>query len=81
MNLQYVHDNKGNATAVIIPIDEWQSLKEKYKGLQEEEFQNVDIPDWHQKVLDERLEDYRKNPQNVKSFDSLMTSKREKFKL
>lgn len=51
MNLQYIHDNKGNATAVIIPIEEWQSLKEKYEGLQEEESGNFDIPDWHKKNI------------------------------
>ena len=81
MVLQYIHDTKGNTTGVFIPIEEWQSLKEKYDGLHEEEMQNFEIPEWHKKILDERLEDYRKNPENVKSFDDLLKSKREKYKL
>ena len=52
MNLQYIHDNHGNATGVFIPIEEWQSLKKKYDGLQQEELKSLDIPEWHKKILD-----------------------------
>ncbi|MGC4129565.1 MAG: addiction module protein [Bergeyella sp.] len=45
------------------------------------ETQDSDIPDWHKKILDERLESYHKNPDNVKSFDTLLKSKREKYKI
>ena len=81
MNLQYIHDIQGNATGVFIPIEEWHSLKQKYSGLQEEELQSFEIPDWHKKILDERLEDYRKNPEKTKNFDELLKSKREKYRL
>lgn len=81
MNLQYIHDSKGNATGVFIPIEEWQLLKEKYNGLQEEEMQSLDIPQGHKKILDERLEDYRKNPDNSMDFEVTMKSVREKFGL
>lgn len=81
MNLQYIHDNHGNATGVFIPIEEWQSLKKKYDGLQQEELKSLDIPEWHKKVLDERLEDYRKNPDNSMDFEVTMKSVREKFGL
>ena len=37
MNLQYISDNSGKTTGVFIPIQEWEGLKEKYKGLEEEE--------------------------------------------
>lgn len=40
-----------------------------------------DIPEWHKKILDERLKDYRKNPEKVKNFDELLKSKREKYGL
>jgi hypothetical protein len=33
MNLQYISDNKGKTTGVFIPIEEWEALKSKYKGL------------------------------------------------
>ena len=81
MNLQYIHDNHGNATGVFIPIEEWQSLKKKYDGLQQEELKSLDIPEWHKKILDERLEDYRKNHDNSVDFEVTMKSVREKFGL
>lgn len=37
MNLQYISDNRGKTTGVFIPIQEWESLKSKFKGLEEEE--------------------------------------------
>lgn len=37
MNLQYISDNKGKTTGVFIPIQEWEGLKKKFKGLEEEE--------------------------------------------
>ncbi len=81
MNLQYIHDNHGNTTGVFIPIEEWQSLKQKYDGLGQEELNGDDIPEWHKKILDERLEDYRKNPDNSMDFDVMMKSVREKYGL
>jgi len=35
MNLQYISDNKGKTTGVFIPIQEWEGLKSKFKGLEE----------------------------------------------
>jgi hypothetical protein len=35
MNLQYISDYKGKTTGVFIPIQEWEALKIKFKGLQE----------------------------------------------
>lgn len=37
MNLQYISDNKGKTTGVFIPIQEWEGLKSKFKGLEEVE--------------------------------------------
>jgi len=36
MNLQYISDNRGKTTGIFIPIQEWESLKAKFKGLEEE---------------------------------------------
>jgi hypothetical protein len=38
MNLQYISDSKGKTTGVYIPIQDWEKLKSKYSGLEEEEF-------------------------------------------
>jgi hypothetical protein len=37
MNLQYISDYKGKTTGVFIPIQEWEALKTKFKGLEEVE--------------------------------------------
>lgn len=37
MNLQYISDNRGKTTGVFIPIQEWEGLKSKFKGLEEVE--------------------------------------------
>lgn len=37
MNIQYISDYKGNTTGVFIPIQEWEGLKSKFKGLEEVE--------------------------------------------
>ena len=81
MNLQYINDSKGNPTGVFIPIEEWLSLKEKYDVLEEPELQSPEIPEWHKKILDERLEDYRKNPNDNQNFDKTMKNIREKYSL
>ncbi len=36
MGLQYISDSKGHKTGVIIPISDWETLKSKFKGLEEE---------------------------------------------
>ncbi|MCF8374145.1 MAG: hypothetical protein K9H64_21160 [Bacteroidales bacterium] len=38
MNLQYISDYKGKTTGVFIPIQEWDSLKKNFPGLEEGEF-------------------------------------------
>lgn len=37
MNVQYISDTQGRHTAVVIPIEEWNSLTEKYQELKEPE--------------------------------------------
>ncbi|MDT8394663.1 MAG: addiction module protein [Bacteroidales bacterium] len=69
MNLQYISDSKGQTTGVFIPINEWNNLKSKYKGIEQEE---LDIPEWHIKLVQQRLEDYRKNPDSAMDFDSAL---------
>ncbi len=35
INLQYLQDNNGNTTAVVIPIEDWNKFTEKYNELKE----------------------------------------------
>ena len=69
MNLQYISDSTGQTTGVFIPIKEWNELKIKYKGIEQEE---VDVPEWHKDIVRKRLDDYSKNPNQALDFDSVM---------
>ena len=80
MTLQYIHDNKGNTTGVFIPIEEWQNLKSKYNDLQTEDFQdNIELTSWQKDIIDQRLEDYYKNPNEVIAFDVTIADIRAKI--
>ena len=71
MTLQFIHDNRGNTTGVFIPIEEWQTLKTKYTYLQKEEAENViELAPWQKQIIDERVNDYYKNPTVVTDFES-----------
>ena len=69
MSLQYISHSTGKTTGVFIPINEWNELKSKFKGIETEE---LDIPRWHIDVLNERLIDYKKNPGKALDFDDAM---------
>ncbi len=70
MTLQFIHDNKGNTTGVFIPIEDWQNLKSKHADLLKEEAENtVEFAPWQKQILDERLNDYYKNPETLTDFD------------
>lgn len=69
MNLQYISDSSGKTTGVFIPIAEWNELKAKYKGIEQEE---INIPDWQKNEVRERIENYKNNPDHTMDFDSAM---------
>ena len=69
MNLQYISDSKGQTTGVFIPIQEWEALKSKYKGLGDE---GMDVPEWHKDLVRKRLDIYHKDPGSAMDFDSAM---------
>ncbi|MBW8332968.1 MAG: addiction module protein [Prolixibacteraceae bacterium] len=69
MNLQFISDSKGQTTGVFIPINEWNELKNKYKGLDQDE---MEIPSWHMDILMVRIADYEKNPEQALDFEKTM---------
>ncbi|PJJ79879.1 hypothetical protein [Mucilaginibacter auburnensis] len=69
MNLQYISDNNGETTGVYIPIQEWNELKSKFKGIEQEE---INVPDWHIKIVRDRYEKYLENPKQGLDFDEAM---------
>jgi hypothetical protein len=70
MNLQYISDSKGNTTGVYIPINDWESLKDKYKGIDDEIVD--DIPLWHKETVLKRLQHYNGNQKQALDFDKVM---------
>jgi len=70
MSLQFISDSKGKTTGVFIPINEWNELKSKFKGI--EELDKTSIPDWHIDVVRDRMSEYHKHPEKVLDFDAAM---------
>jgi hypothetical protein len=70
MSLQFISDSTGKTTGVFIPINEWNELKSKFKGIGQEE---IDIPDWHKDILNQRLRDYKNNPEQALDFDTAIS--------
>ena len=73
MALQFIRDTKGNTTGVFIPIEEWQNFKTKYTDLQKEEAENpTELASWQKQILDNRLNDYYNNQENVVDFNKTL---------
>ena len=71
MNLQYISDDKGKTTGVFIPIHDWKYLKNKYKEIELEERDTLEVQVWHKKIVSQRLKDSRENPDNVLDWDNV----------
>ncbi len=52
MGLQYIIDDKGQTAGVFIPIQEWDNLKSKYEGIEEDAFV---VPDEQKESVRERI--------------------------
>lgn len=69
MSLQFISDSTGQTTGVFIPINEWNELKSKFKGIEQEE---IGVPEWHIPIVKERKEHYKANPGQALDFDQAM---------
>ena len=65
MNLQYLQDNKGNTTAVVVPIEEWNKFTEKYNDLE-------DLPQWQKNIIDRRLDFVKNHPDELVPLEDFM---------
>lgn len=72
MSLQYITDEKGRTTGVYIPIEEWDNLKSKYEGLEENSYV---VPEWQKEIVMERMKNTR--PEEYLSWEEV----KEKLKL
>jgi len=66
MQVRYITDDDGNAKGVYIPISEWREIEKILQG------NNDTLPLWQKKILDERLKQYKNNPNGVQEFEYAM---------
>lgn len=66
MSLQYISDSTGQTTGVFIPINEWNDLKNKFKGIEQEE---IGVPEWQAEIVRERVRSYKNNPNQALDFN------------
>lgn len=66
MSLQYITDDKGQTTGVFIPIQEWDNLKTKYEGIEEEAYV---VPEWQKEIVRERIKNTK--PQEYLSWEEV----------
>ena len=67
MNVQYISDNLGNKTAVVVAIEDWEIIKKSYPNIEKV---NEELPQWQKDILDARLSDVS-NPEKFKSIEYL----------
>ncbi len=61
MAVQYISDHLGKTTGVFIPIEDWNALKEKLRGMSPDHELEL-VPDWHKMVVQDRMAHYQANP-------------------
>ena len=69
MSVRFLSDKSGTTTDIVIPIEDWQEITNKYPDLT-----NLfnDIPDWQKKLLDERLEFIKNHPDSLRPIEELL---------
>ena len=66
--LQYISDNSGHTTAVVIPIDEWNEIRDKYPGIESIE---GELPQWQKDIMNKNLKEIADNPQCLHPIEEL----------
>lgn len=69
MSIQYIADSQGKTTGVFIPIEDWQQIKLKHEGIEEE---SLDIPNFHKNFINKRMEKYGRGENETLDFDDAM---------
>ena len=58
MTPQYTYDSHGNPIGVFIPINDWNSITEKYSDIE-------DVPEWQKDLFDQRVEFIKRHPEQL----------------
>lgn len=46
-----------------------------------ETIESTDIPDWHKTIIDQRMENYNKNPENYRNWEDVQKEINQKYGL
>ncbi|MBI5219248.1 MAG: addiction module protein [Bacteroidia bacterium] len=77
MMLQYIADSNGKTAGVFIPYTDWEKLVEKYKDIEND---ILEIPEWHKKIVMERIKKYDASPEKMLDWDVVSKKLDEKYK-
>ncbi len=69
MRLQEIKGSDGKSAGVFIPQEDWFLIKSSYPDI---DSLDKNIPEWQQKLLDERREAIAKNPTSVRPISDLL---------
>lgn len=78
MKIKYIKDQKGKTTDVVLSLKDWESIKNSFPDI--EEITN-DIPNWHKEILDQRLENIQKYPENIVTWDTVQEEIKKRYGL
>ena len=68
MSLQYISDNSGHPTAVIIPIEDWNEIRHKHPDIESIE---GELPQWQKDLIDSRLQLIKDRPERLRPIEEL----------
>jgi len=71
MTLQYITDEHGQTTAVVVPIEEWNALKDKYPFIEESHFV---VPEWQKEIVLERMKKSEESPDRLLDWEEIKDS-------
>lgn len=76
MKVQVLKDSLGNEIGVYVPMEDWTLIKQQYPDIE-----NLDqeLLQWQKDIIDERLEDYYKKPNDVVDFDTTVANIRKRI--
>jgi hypothetical protein len=66
--VQFVSDELGQAMAVVIPIEEWYQIRNKYPDIESLE---GDLPQWQKDIIDKNLLEIKLHPERLRPIDEL----------
>ena len=62
INPQYTFDSLGRPIGVFLPIEDWNTITQELQ---------FDLPKWQKDIIDIRLAEYKKNPENILDWDTV----------